>query len=96
MREHGKSLFIPNMKRGAARYIRAGPMGPSCASMIERQIESPIPIRCNSLRMAVVYRGKANDLLLMQLGDHEIWTVVAASGAGHELPQQCIDEGNFG
>jgi len=46
--------------------------------------------------MAVVYRGKANDLLLIQLGDHEICTVVAASGAGHELPQQCIDEGNFG
>jgi hypothetical protein len=30
------------------------------------------------------------------LSDHEIRTVEAASGAGHRLPQQCMDEGNFG
>jgi hypothetical protein len=30
------------------------------------------------------------------LSDREIRTVVAASGAGHGLPQQCMDEGNFG
>jgi len=101
--QEGKRLellkgLLPSFSRGRVQSEQA------CTSAMSRVGRAPPKARitsggsaATSLRVAVVYWGKTNDrLLIVILSDHEIRTVVAARRAGHGLPQQRMDEGNFG